>query len=116
MTGGRESLNIRNGVNTVLLRRKGGMSGMRGNLLSEQCTNTEFVEDASTKRQYRNTSHGLRRAMTIGTGGQTYSSVPPTTERMATTRESPRCEGTSMVAAAAFGLATALFTFGVLVA
>ena len=31
--GGRESLNVHNGENTVLLRCKGGLSGMTGNLL-----------------------------------------------------------------------------------
>ena len=34
--GDTESLNIRNIVSTLLLRCKGGMSGMRGDLLSEQ--------------------------------------------------------------------------------
>jgi hypothetical protein len=44
-------------------------------------------------------------------GGRTYSSVSPTTERIATTRERPRMR---MAEPAAFGLANALFTFGVL--
>ena len=43
ITGDRESLNIRYTVNTVLLRCKGGMSGMRGDL-SEQCTNEESMK------------------------------------------------------------------------
>ena len=45
--------------------------------------------------------------------GCTYSGVPFTKERIATTREGPRCEGTPMETLPALGLATALFTFGV---
>ena len=48
-----------------------------------------------------------------GTRGRTLSSVPPTTMgRMATTKKSPRCKRTSIVAPAAFGLTAVLFTFG----